>query len=289
VRAARLGCLITPIRIRRGAEDIFLLDGQLQWMVSGYPQTATTALTKNQRVTRFFRMLLTHYAHSAYCIRMMNAYAYLRVSGMGQVDGDGFTRQSDAISRYSASAGISVVQTFREEGVSGAKDLDNRPALQELLLATEAGDVLTVLIERLDRLARDLMVQETILADLRKRGITVISVAEPDLCSDDPSRVLMRQLFGAVAQYEKSMIVLKLRGARQRMRARTGRCEGSKPFGAVDCHRATIERILALRGTGMAVDTIAETLNVEGLKSKTGGRWYGSSVRNVILREQRVA
>lgn len=125
-------------------------------------------------------------------------------------------------------------QTFREEGVSGTKELENRPALQELLLAIESGEVRIVLIEALNRLARDLMVQETILGDLRKRGITVISVAEPDLCSDDPSRKLMRQIFGAIAEYDKAMIVLKLRGARQRMNARTGRCEGSKPFGVSD-------------------------------------------------------
>lgn len=219
----------------------------------------------------------------------MNAYAYLRVSGMGQVDGDGFTRQCEAINRYASAHGITIVQTFREEGVSGTKELDNRPALQELLLAIESGDVRMVMIEALNRLARDLMVQETILSDLRKRGITVISVAEPDLCSDDPSRKLMRQIFGAIAEYDKAMIVLKLRGARQRMKARTGRCEGSKPFGAADGQKKTIERIMTLRGAGMAVDTIAETLNCEGLKSKTGGRWYGSSVRNVILREQRAA
>lgn len=218
---------------------------------------------------------------------MMKAFAYVRVSGMGQVDGDGFVRQGEAIARYAASAGLAIVQTFREEGVSGTKDLENRPALQELLLAIESGGVRVVLIEKLDRLARDLMIQETILADLRKRGITVISVAEPDLCSDDPSRVLMRQLFGAISQYEKSMIVLKLRGARQRMKARTGRCEGARPFGSSDAHRATVERILSLRSAGMAVDTIAETLNAEGHQSKMGGRWYANSVRRVILREQK--
>ena len=206
---------------------------------------------------------------------------------MGQVDGDGFTRQSEAVAHYAAGAGITVRQTFRDEGVSGAKDLENRPALQNLLLAMDTGEVRVVIIERLDRLARDLMVQETILGDLRKRGITVVSVAEPDLCSDDPSRVLVRQMFGAIAQYEKAMIVLKLRGARQRMKARTGRCEGSKPFGAAQGHHSTIERILSLRSAGMAVDTIADTLNVEGLASKTGGKWYGSSVRNVLMREQK--
>jgi DNA invertase Pin-like site-specific DNA recombinase len=217
------------------------------------------------------------------------AYAYLRVSGMGQVDGDGFTRQSGAINRYAVASGLCVVQTFREEGVSGAKDLENRPALQDLLAAIDSGEVRTVLIERLDRLARDLMVQETILGDMRKRGITVISVAEPDLCSDDPSRKLMRQIFGAIAEYDKAMIVAKLRGARQRVKARTGRCEGAKPFGEGEGHRDTIVRILSLRSAGMAVDTIAATINAEGLPSKTGGKWYGSSVRNVILREQRAA
>jgi DNA invertase Pin-like site-specific DNA recombinase len=218
-----------------------------------------------------------------------NVYSYLRVSGMGQIDGDGFTRQSEAITRYASANGMTILETFKEAGVSGTKELEHRPALLELSAAIDSGDVRVVLIEALNRLARDLMVQETILSDFRKRGITVISVSEPDLCSGDPSRTLMRQIFGAIAEYDKSMLVLKLRGARQRMKARTGHCEGSKPFGAAESHRGTIERILTLRGAGMAVDTIADTLNVEGLKSKTGGSWYGSSVRNVILRERRTA
>ncbi|MEZ2346604.1 recombinase family protein [Terriglobus sp. RCC_193] len=217
---------------------------------------------------------------------MTEAVAYLRVSGAGQVDRDGFIRQQEAIERYASAHGLNVIEVFREEGVSGTKDLENRPALQNLLLAINEGDAQVVLIERLDRLARDLMIQETILGDLRKRGITVISVAEPDLCSDDPSRKLMRQIFGAIAEYDKAMIVLKLRGARQRMKAKTGRCEGAKAFGTSGHHRVTIDRILSLRDAGMAVDKIAETINSEGLPSKNGGRWYGSSVRNVLLREQ---
>ena len=217
---------------------------------------------------------------------MTTALAYLRVSGMGQVDGDGFTRQSEAINRYAAAHDLSVIDVFREEGVSGAKDLEQRPALQDLLVAIDSGEARVVLIEKLDRLARDLMVQETILGDLRKRGITIVSVTEPDLCSDDPSRKLMRQVFGAIAEYDKAMTVLKLRGARQRMRAKTGRCEGAKAFGSSDAHRPTVDRILSLRSTGMAVDKIAERLNAEGLPSKTGGRWYGSSVRNVLHREK---
>lgn len=49
---------------------------------------------------------------------------------------------------------------------------------------------------------------------------------------DDPTRTLIRQVLGAIAQFEKSVIVLKLRAARERVRKSKGRCEGRKPFGA---------------------------------------------------------
>src|ERR1043166_1687677 len=101
------------------------------------------------------------------------------------------------------------------------------------MTALHADGVRLVLIEKLDRLARDLMVQETIIGDLRKHGFDLISLAEPDLLQDAPPRKLMRQIMGAVSEYEKTMIVLKLRGARQRMKAKTGHCEGAKPFGSL--------------------------------------------------------
>src|ERR1700733_13200864 len=148
---------------------------------------------------------------------MTKAFAYLRVSGKGQVEVDGFTRQLEAIKKYAAHSDIKIVKVYREEGVSGTTDWANRPAFSEMMTALLANGTRTVLVERLDRIARDLMGQESIIADFQRKGLTIVSVAEPDLCSDDPSRVLMRQILGAFFQYEKTMIVLKLRGARVRM------------------------------------------------------------------------
>jgi len=216
------------------------------------------------------------------------AFAYLRVSGRGQIDGDGFPRQLGAIEQYAATQGLKVRKIYREEGISGAKELENRPALQELLTAIGSSDVQVVVIEKLDRLARDLMVQETIIGDLRKRGIELVSVAEPDLCSDDPSRKLVRQIFGAISEYEKAMIVLKLRGARRRLKARTGRCEGEKPYGEGRNEKRVVNRILALRAGGLAVDKIAAALNSENVKPKRGKMWYGASVNNVLKRHSLV-
>jgi DNA invertase Pin-like site-specific DNA recombinase len=210
------------------------------------------------------------------------AFAYLRVSGKGQLEGDGFTRQIDTMTKYAKANQISITQTFEERGVSGTNDLDDRPALQDLIAALHANGTKIVMIEKLDRLARDLMIQETILADLRKSGFEVISVQEPDLCSDDPSRVLVRQIFGAIAQYDRAMTVLKLRAARQRMRTRLGKCEGRKPFGHRPGERATMLRLHTLRTEGLSYEAIAKTLDEEGLKPRKADKWNPITVNRVL-------
>jgi DNA invertase Pin-like site-specific DNA recombinase len=184
---------------------------------------------------------------------------------------------------------MKIVKVYREEGVSGTTDWENRPAFAEMMAAILSNGTRTVPVERLDRVARYLMVQESIIADFQRRGLDVLSVNEPDLCSEDPSRVLMRQMMGAFFQYEKSSLVAKLRGARVRMRASKGSCEGRKPYGTRGGEPQVITRILALRQAGAAMDTIAETLNAEGVSPRCGGRWHGSTVRNILLRESRAA
>jgi hypothetical protein len=105
---------------------------------------------------------------------------------------------------------------------------------------------------------------------------------EPDLLHDDPSRKLMRQIFGAVAEYEKTMIVLKLRGARVRARARSGRCEGRKPFGYFEGEADALARIGVLRGEGLGFDRIAARLNEEKVSTRTGKLWHGVVVNRIL-------
>jgi DNA invertase Pin-like site-specific DNA recombinase len=215
---------------------------------------------------------------------MTKAFAYLRVSGKGQIDGDGFARQKAAIRDYAAKNNIRVVKWFEERGVSGTKDLDDRPALSELMVALHSNGVKTVLIEKLDRLARDLMIQESIIADMRRSGLNLIPVLEPDLLQDDPSRKLIRQILGAFAEYEKSMIVLKLRGARQRIKAKGQRVEGAKPYGELPGEWETLDRMKKLRAEGLGFDRIAARLNQEGLKPRSGKQWFGGIVNRILTR-----
>jgi DNA invertase Pin-like site-specific DNA recombinase len=213
---------------------------------------------------------------------MVKAFAYLRVSGKSQVEGDGFTRQLEAIKRYASEHGIKIAHVYRDEGVSGTKDLENRPAFVEMMTTLHSNGTKLVLVEKLDRLARDLMVQETIIGDLRKNAFELVSVMEPDLLQDDPSRKLMRQIFGAIAEYEKTMIVLKLRGARARTRAKQGRCEGRKPFGYFEGETEAVTRMKALRGEGLGFDRIAARLNADGVSTRTGKPWHGLVINRIL-------
>jgi len=214
------------------------------------------------------------------------AYGYVRVSGQGQLEGDGFVRQEKAVADYAEANGIRVEAIFREEGVSGA--IEERPALARLLIDLEENghDIRTILVERMDRLARDLMVQEAIVADLQKKGFDLISVTEgADLLSEDPTRKLVRQVLGAIAEYDKSMTVLKLRAARERKRAKSGKCEGRKSYR--EARPETIREIRRLRRKrkGLRRRTYKETaheLNKKGLVSMTGRKWTGQLVQNVL-------
>jgi DNA invertase Pin-like site-specific DNA recombinase len=68
---------------------------------------------------------------------------------------------------------------------------------------------------------------------LAQAGAKVIMADRADLSSaaDDPTRTLIRQVLSAVAQFDKSVTVLKLRAARERLRRKGHRVEGRKPYG----------------------------------------------------------
>lgn len=211
------------------------------------------------------------------------AFGYLRVSGKSQVDGDGFPRQREHITKWAAANGVEIVQWFQEEGVSGT--LAERPALSELMIALMSNGVRLVVVEKLDRIARDQMVQETIIQSLIKQGFELMSAApgEENLCGNDPGRKLMRTIMGAIAEYDKQMIVLKLRAARNRKRVKVGGCEGRKPYGSRSGEFENIRRMMELYAVGQNYSEIALTLNAESRSPRTKhSKWYPTTVANIV-------
>lgn len=213
----------------------------------------------------------------------IKAFAYMRCSGLGQVDGDTWNRQRAAISDFAEKNNLEIVSWYEERGISGKNDYDARPAMQKMF--AEFNGVRTVVVERLDRVARDLIVQESIIARLQASGIELLSTAEDNICSDDPTRVFIRQVLGAVAALDRGLLCKKLRAARDRKRANGERCEGRKRYGRDDAERAILAIILEKHAAGFNAEGIAWGLNLEGIKTRTGKEWRGSVIRKILRRE----
>jgi DNA invertase Pin-like site-specific DNA recombinase len=224
----------------------------------------------------------------------MKSFSYLRVSGKGQVSGDGFIRQRETIAQYAKTNNIDIVEEYRDEGVSGTTELADRMGLAKLFDRIDSNGVRLVLVERADRVARDLLVGEVILSQFRDRDVQVIEAASGnELTADDgdPTKVLIRQLLGAVAQFDKSVVVSKLRAARDRHRQEHGRCEGRKPYGALPGEDMVLKQIMAMRrkpryGRRMSYQKIADGLNVAGIFARHGGEWKAATIRNIVARKR---
>jgi DNA invertase Pin-like site-specific DNA recombinase len=133
-------------------------------------------------------------------------------------DKDSEKRQRAAIERFAKTGCFDVVAWFNDPAVSGADPIESRPGFAALLDRVENNGVRVVLVEDASRFARDLVAQELGVLMLIKRGMRVITASGDDLTeATDPSRIMMRQIAGSFAQYEKARLGKKLREARERL------------------------------------------------------------------------
>jgi DNA invertase Pin-like site-specific DNA recombinase len=183
-----------------------------------------------------------------------------------------------------------LLEEFSDLGVSGTMELAGRPGLAALLDRLESNGVRLVIVERADRLARQLMVQEVIVGQFKKIGARILTADGVDLTSgdEDPTRALIRQVLGAVAEFEKNVLVLKLRAARERKRHRGERVEGVKPYGHFPAEGAIVARMKQLRrkppkGRRPSLADVATQMNAEGHRNRAGREWSPQMVHHVLL------
>lgn len=228
----------------------------------------------------------------------MRLCAYTRVSTEGQVEGFGLDVQRDSIRGWIKANGHTVPRGcwFTDEGVSGT--LAERDGLGDVLDAIRERRVEGVILPRLDRLARDVIVQEQLLAEIWRMGGHVLSCSATEASylsddPDDPGRKLMRQMLGAVNSYEREMISLRLRKGRQRKASAGGYAFGAPPFGqraeagqlvADSREMEAVRAALALRRSGRSLREIGTALEEAGYPSKRGGAWHPVTVSRLIER-----
>jgi DNA invertase Pin-like site-specific DNA recombinase len=122
----------------------------------------------------------------------------------------------------------------------------DRPGFAEMLTSLLANGARTIIVESPDRFARDLMVQLAGHDMLKAKGITLIAASAPTFFLEDtPTAVLVRQVLGAIAQFEKAGLVAKLAAARKRKRTATGKCEGRKSLSETRPEAVALAKALA--------------------------------------------
>lgn len=223
----------------------------------------------------------------------IKAVAYLRTSPATNVgaDKDSAKRQMGAINAYAKAAQIEIIlPPYYDAAVSGADPIDSRPGFKQLLayIALHA-EVRMILVENASRFARDLAVQLAGHSLLKQRGIELVPVDAPNHFTDEtPTATMVRQILGAVSEFEKAGIVHKLKVARDAKRARTGKCEGRKSHAEVNPNAVAMARRLHRKnretGKRMSLRKIAATMAKQGHMA-TSGRTYGpSAIQSMLAR-----
>jgi DNA invertase Pin-like site-specific DNA recombinase len=216
------------------------------------------------------------------------AVAYLRTSSAASVgaDKDSDKRQRAAIEAFAKRAGFSIVEEYYDAAVSGADPVDQRPGFCEMLqrLATNGGK--TIIVESPDRFARDLAVQLAGHDMLNSLGIAIIPASAPDFFTEDtPTAVLVRQVLGAIAQFEKASIVAKLAAARKSKREREGRCEGRKPLSETRPEVVALARKLRRRrpkAGQLSLRKVSKELAARGFLNERGKPYAAKSVASML-------
>jgi DNA invertase Pin-like site-specific DNA recombinase len=214
---------------------------------------------------------------------MQNAVAYLRTSSATNVgaDKDSERRQREAINAYAERAGFPVVQSFYDAAVRGTDAIDARDGFSALLRWCAEHDVKTIIVENASRFARDLIVQETGYAALKRAGFTLIASDDADAFTNDtPTATMVRQILGSVSQFEKSNLVAKLRGARDRKSAALGRrCEVKHGY---DLTRPELVAEAQSLNDGRSLRAIAGELAARGYVTAAGKPFSASQVSRLL-------
>ncbi len=231
----------------------------------------------------------------------MNLAGYIRVSTEGQVDAFGKDVQRDAIVRWARLNGHTVTHFYEEDGVSGKTDSGDRPALLSLIEQAERKRFEGMVAFDATRLARRLVVQETLLELIRGNNLRVFTTTAGELSADDddPTRILVRQILGVIAEFDHRNTVKRLHDGRRAKIRGGGYAGGVTAYGVDvvgsgrtaqlvdhDVESKVVEQIKELHSRGYSLRYIAEELNRSDIGTKKGKRWAATQIQRIIKRHE---
>jgi DNA invertase Pin-like site-specific DNA recombinase len=214
----------------------------------------------------------------------IEAIGYMRTSSATNVgrDKDSEQRQRVAIESC-AKAGYSIVDWFYDPAVKGSDAVTERPGFKDMLDRIAGNGVRTIIVESPDRFARDLAVQLAGHDFLKNLGVALIPATAPDFFTEDtPTAVLVRQVLGAIAQFEKASLVAKLKAARDRKIAQGIKCGGRRTHAEKSPELVAAAKALQAERPRLSLRKISARLAGMGYVGASGRPYEAMSVRNML-------
>lgn len=223
----------------------------------------------------------------------MQAIAYIRVSTDEQVKGGvSLAAQEERIRAYVAMTGLSLISVIREEGVSAALPLSQRPGGAELLALLNEHKAAHVISLKLDRLFRDAedALRQTRLWDRAGVALHMVDMGGSTLNTASAMGRLFLTMTAAFAELERNLIAERTTAAlahkKQHRQAYSPTPYGFSRIGAVltldMAQMGIVERIKAYRDNGRSLRWIAEQMNTEAVPTKKGGKWHASTIKYLL-------
>jgi DNA invertase Pin-like site-specific DNA recombinase len=217
-----------------------------------------------------------------------HAVAYLRTSSKTNAgpDKDSDKRQRAAIEGYARAAGYAIVGEYYDIAVSGADPVGGRPGFSAMLEALLANGARAIIVESPDRFARDLMVQLAGHDMLKAKGVVLIAASAPThFIEDTPTAILVRQVLGAIAEFDKTTLVAKLAAARRRKRATGVKVDGRKSHAEARPDVVALAKSLRRRkpkGGQLSFRAIANELAAQGHLNERGKPFNPKSIASML-------
>jgi site-specific DNA recombinase len=229
----------------------------------------------------------------------MKVAIYARVSTESQEQRGTIGSQVELLRSRMAADGHEIVAEFLDDGYSGAR-LD-RPGLDALRDAAEAGVIEAVWCLTPDRLARSYAYQMLVLDELDRLGCKVRFTDAPTI-ADDPQARLLTQMQGVIAEYEKAKIAERHRRGKL-YRVRAGEAIFWKvPYGyrrvprtaegpaRLEIHEPEAKVVRGifddLVSAGRSIRAISRRLYEEGVRTPSGREVWSSSTLGGLLRNR---
>jgi DNA invertase Pin-like site-specific DNA recombinase len=183
--------------------------------------------------------------------RKRDAALYVRVS----TDGQTVENQLRELRHIAERRGWTVVETYTDHGISGAKGRDQRPGLDQLLRDASRHRFDVVMCWAIDRLGRSLIDLLGTIQHLEACGVDLF-LEQQAIDTTTPAGRLMFQICGAFAEFERSMI-------RQRVKLGLKRAVASgKRLGRPAIDKALEQRVRRELGKGNGIIKTAKKLGL---------------------------